>query len=94
MDAITSIFETDGWTIYLWLIAGAIIIIAVIYWMRWGVRNDQFDEDIKYLVFDKGDRDKMSAEEYAKSQQVLQKQMESREHHLAMKRGAGQAREA
>jgi len=94
MDALTSIFETDGWTIYLWLIVGAIIIIAVIYWMRWGVKNEQFDEDIKYLVFDKGDKDKMSAEEYAKSQEVMQKQMESRERHLAMKRGGEQAHKA
>jgi len=85
MNLITSFFESDGWTIYLWLAAGAMIIIAVIYWMRWGAQNEQFDEDIKYLVFDKNDKDKMSAGEYAKSQEVMQKQIESRDRHLALK---------
>ena len=78
-------FETlpDGWTIYLWLIIGAMIIIAVIYWIRWGARNEQFDEDIKYVIFDENDRDKMTPEEYAKSQTVMKSQMESRKRHLA-----------
>lgn len=74
----------DGWTIYVWLIAGALIILAAIWWMRWGFRNEQFDEDIKYVVFDEGDREKMSAEEFAKSREVMKSQMESRERHLAM----------
>ncbi|MDR2195798.1 MAG: hypothetical protein LBE50_04245 [Gallionellaceae bacterium] len=68
----------DGWTIYLWLIIGAMIIMASIYWIRWAARNEQFDEDIKYLVFTEDDRDKMSPEEYAKSRDVLAKQEESR----------------
>jgi len=68
----------DGWSIYLWLVVGGIIIIAVIYWIRWGMKNEQFDEDIKYLVFDEGDKDKMSPEEYAKSREVNAAQMESR----------------
>jgi len=75
----------DGWTIYLWLIIGAVIIMAAIYWIRWGARNEQFDEDIKYVVFDKNDQNKMAPEEYAKSQAVIQAQMESRERHLAKK---------
>ena len=69
----------DGWSIYLWLVVGGMIIIAVIYWIRWGMKNEQFDEDIKYLVFDEGDRDKMSPEEYAKSREVNAAQMLSRE---------------
>lgn len=69
----------DGWSIYLWLVVGGMIIIAVIYWIRWGMKNEQFDEDIKYLVFDEGDRDKMSPQEYAKSREVNAAQMESRE---------------
>ncbi|CAH1388124.1 hypothetical protein [Candidatus Nitrotoga sp. M5] len=68
----------DGWSIYLWLVVGGLIIIAVIYWIRWGMKNEQFDEDIKYLVFDEGDKDKMSPEEYAKSREVNATQMESR----------------
>ena len=79
-------FETlpDGWTIYVWLIAGAAIILAAIVWMRWGFKNEQFDEDIKYLVFNEGDQDKMKPEDFAKYQEVLKKQMASRERHLAM----------
>ncbi|MFZ1545642.1 MAG: hypothetical protein WAT12_00850 [Candidatus Nitrotoga sp.] len=69
----------DGWSIYLWLVVGGMIIIAVIYWIRWGMKNEQFDEDIKYLVFDEGDREKMSPQEYAKSREVNAAQMESRE---------------
>ena len=68
----------DGWTIYLWLIVGAMIIAASVYWIRWAARNEQFDEDIKYLVFDEGDREKMSPQEYAKSREVLATQEQSR----------------
>jgi len=77
-------FETlpDGWTIYLWLIIGAMIIIAVVYWIRWGVKNEQFDEDIKYVLFDEKDREKMSPEEFAKSRTVMKSQMESRNRFL------------
>lgn len=73
----------DGWTIYLWLVVGAMIIGAAIYWIRWGIRNEQFDEDIKYVVFNEQDKDKMSPEEYARSREVMHAQMESREKHLA-----------
>jgi hypothetical protein len=73
----------DGWTIYLWLVIGAMIIIAAIYWIRWGSQNEQFDEDIKYVIFDENDKDKMTPEDFAKSQSVMKAQMESRERHLA-----------
>lgn len=69
----------DGWSIYLWLVVGGMIILAVIYWIRWGVKNEQFDEDIKYLVFDEGDKDKMTPQDYAKSREVKATQMQSRE---------------
>lgn len=72
----------DGWTIYLWLIFGAMIIIAAIYAIRWAAQNEQFDEDIKYVVFDDNDRDKMSAEEFAKAQQVNKDQEALREEFL------------
>jgi nitrogen fixation-related uncharacterized protein len=73
----------DGWTIYLWLVIGAIILIAVIYWIMWGVKNEQFDEDIKYVMFDENDRDKMSPEEFEKSREVIKSQVESRDRFLA-----------
>lgn len=69
----------DGWTIYLWLIIGVMIITACVYWIRWAAKNGQFDEDIKYLVFDEKDREKMSPEEFKKSREVLASQEQSRE---------------
>ncbi len=86
MDYITNVMETlpDGWTIYVWLLAGGAIIIAGILGIRWGFKNEQFDEDIKYVVFNEGDKDKMTPDEYAKYKSVMKSQMESRERHLAM----------
>lgn len=75
----------DGWTIYIWLIAGVLIIAAAIFAMRWAKRNEQFDEDIKYLVFDENDKEKMSPEEFKKSQEVMKAQMKRREEILQEK---------
>ena len=72
----------DGWTIYLWLIVGAAIIVVSLFGIRWAWRNEQFDEDIKYLVFTESDRDKMEPGEYRRSREVLAAQMASRERHL------------
>lgn len=81
MNAINAFFDSlgDGWSIYLWLVAGGMIILASIYMIRWAAKNEQFDEDIKYLVFSEGDKDKMLPEEYAKSREVLAAQEKSRE---------------
>lgn len=68
----------DGWTIYVWMVAGGLIIIAAIFGIRWAHHNEQFDEEIKYLVFDENDREKMSPEEFAKSQEVMKHQMKRR----------------
>ncbi|WP_455208298.1 hypothetical protein [Kaarinaea lacus] len=76
----------DGWTIYLWLVAGAGIIIASIIAIRWAAKNDQFDEDIKYVVFDEDDKDKMSAEEFKKAMEVNKYQEELREKFLKEER--------
>lgn len=75
----------DGWTIYVWMIAGGLIIIAAIFGIRWAHQNEQFDEDIKYLVFDEQDKDKMSPEEFAKSQEVMKRQVERRKELLEEK---------
>ena len=72
----------DGWTIYLWLVAGAGIIIASIIAIRWAAKNEQFDEDIKYVVFDENDKDKMSDEEFKKAMEVNKYQEELREKFL------------
>lgn len=75
----------DGWTIYIWLIAGALIVLAAIVALRWASKNEQFDEDIKYLVFDENDKDKMSPEDFKKSQEVMKAQLLSRERFLKEK---------
>ncbi len=72
----------DGWTIYLWLIAGAAIVLTAIYYVRWAANNDQFDEDIKYVVFDENDKDKMTDEEFKKAMQVNKEQEALREEYL------------
>jgi len=72
----------DGWTIYLWLVAGAGIIIAAIIAIRWAAKNEQFDEDIKYVVFDENDKDKMSSEEFTKAMEVNKHQEELRKKYL------------
>ena len=78
----------DGWTIYLWLIAGAMIVVAAIIAVRWASKNDQFDEDIKYVVFDEGDRDKMSPEEFEKAMKVNKEQEELRKKYLEREKHA------
>ncbi len=79
---------SDGWTIYIWLIAGAMILVAVVIGLRWAAKNEQFDEDIKYLVFDDGDEDKMSPEEFAKYKEVTKKQEKRRQEVLAARAAA------
>jgi len=68
----------DGWSIYVWMVAGGLIIVAAIIGIRWAHKNEQFDEDIKYLVFDEDDKDKMTSEEFAKSQAVNKQQEQRR----------------
>jgi len=76
---------SDGWTIYIWMITGALILVAVVIGLRWAAKNEQFDEDIKYLVFDDNDKDKMSPEEFAKYQEVTKTQEARRTELLAQK---------
>ncbi|MDQ6954756.1 MAG: hypothetical protein Q9M20_04865 [Mariprofundaceae bacterium] len=78
----------DGWTIYIWLISGVSILIAVVFGLRWAARNEQFDEDIKYLVFDDNDKDKMDPEEFKKMQAATKKQ-EARRQELLNERSKG-----
>jgi len=76
----------DGWTIYLWLVAGIGIIIAALVAIRWASKNDQFDEDIKYVVFDENDKDKMDPEEFKKAMQVNKDQEALRDKYLEKER--------
>ncbi|RME80324.1 MAG: hypothetical protein D6771_09605 [Zetaproteobacteria bacterium] len=78
----------DGWTIYIWLIVGALILVGVVFGLRWAAANEQFDEDIKYLVFDEDDKDKMDPEEYKKFLEVRERQMKRREEILAAREAA------
>lgn len=72
----------DGWTIYLWLVVGALIIITAVVMIRWAARNEQFDEDIKYVVFDENDKDKMTPAEFQKAKEVWKHQGELRDQFL------------
>lgn len=82
----------DGWTIYLWLVAGVAIIVAAIIAIRWAAKNEQFDEDIKYVVFDESDKDKMSKEDYEKAMEVNKEQEELRK--VVLERQKEQKRKA
>ena len=82
----------DGWTIYVWLVVAAFILIAAGFALRWAAKNEQFDEDIKYVVFDEDDREKMSEEDYQRYQEVMKEQETSRKEHLKMKRNANSAK--
>lgn len=75
----------DGWTIYVWLVAAAAILIAAAFMLRWAAKNDQFDEDIKYVIFDEKDKDKMDSEEYEKHREVMKHQEELRKEYLERK---------
>lgn len=75
----------DGWTIYLWLVVAAGILIAAGFMLRWAAKNNQFDEDIKYVVFNADDKDKMEPEEFAKHQQVMKEQEEQRKEYISKK---------
>ncbi len=82
----------DGWSIYLWLIAGGLIILACIYWIIWAKKHEQFDEDIKYVIFQEDDQEKMSKEDWEKSRQVIKEQVARREEVLAQEKLAKQRR--
>jgi len=72
----------EGWTIYIWIVSGVAIVIAAIIGIIWAAKNRQFDEDIKYLVFTEGDKDRMDPKEYEKSREVLKDQMKLRDKFL------------
>jgi len=61
------------------MIAAAAILIGAAFFLFWASRNYQFDEDIKYVVFDETDKEKMSPEDYEKSEKVLKEQGELRD---------------
>lgn len=75
----------DGWTIYVWMVVAVGILVGVVIGLRWAMRNAQFDEDIKYVVFNKDDEEKMTPEEFAKHREVMAHQEELRDQHLKEK---------
>lgn len=88
MNAIDSFMNNlgEGWTIYIWLISGIMIVAAAMIAMRWAYKNHQFDEDIKYVMFDESDKDRMDPEEYKKSREVIAEQIKLREEVLEKQR--------
>jgi len=84
----------EGWTIYIWLISGVGIVVAAIIGIVWAAKNDQFNEDIKYLVFDENDKDKMDPKEYKKSREVFAAQVKERDEFLEKERHEREKRRA
>jgi len=76
----------EGWTIYIWLISGVLIVVAAMIAMRWAYKNHQFDEDIKYVMFDESDKERMDPKEYEKSRKVIAEQIKLREEVLEKQR--------
>jgi len=76
----------DGWTIYLWLVVAAGILVTAGFMLRWAAKNNQFDEDIKYVLFDSDDEDKMEPDEYEKYKDVMKDQYAEREEFLKEKK--------
>jgi len=76
----------EGWTIYIWLVSGVLIVVAAMIALRWAYKNHQFDEDIKYVVFSEEDKDRMDPDEYEKSRKVMAEQMKLREEVLEQQR--------
>lgn len=72
-------FLVDGWTIYLWLVVAGLIVVAAAFAIRWAMRNEQFDEDIKYVMFTEDDKGRMDPAEYAKSREVIAWQIKRRD---------------
>ena len=88
MNAIDSFMNNlgEGWTIYIWLISGVLIVVAAMIAMRWAYKNHQFDEDIKYVMFDESDKERMDPKEYEKSRKVIAEQIKLREEVLEKQR--------
>jgi len=81
----------DGWTIYVWMVAAAAILLGAAYFLRWAVNNFQFDEDIKYMVFDEHDEANMDPAEFKKSMEV-QKQQEALREEVLKKKAEARAK--
>jgi len=76
----------DGWTIYLWLVVAAGILVVAGFMLRWAAKNNQFDEDIKYVLFDSDDEEKMDPEEFEKYKDVMKDQYAEREEFIKEKK--------
>lgn len=60
----------DNFIIYLWFIVGGVIILGAAVALIWAIKNNQFDEDIKYEMFTGEDDDRFlrAHEEWDKKQ--------------------------
>ena len=70
-------------------ILGAAFVVAIvisIIVIKNAITDGQFDEDIKYLVFDEKDKDKMTPEEFEKAMRVNKEQEEKRTEALRLEK--------
>jgi nitrogen fixation-related uncharacterized protein len=62
------------WVPYVWVISAVILLVGVVVAVLWGFRHGQFDEKIKYQMFDELDDD-MYLDEAEQELAMRQKRM-------------------
>ena len=62
------------WVPYVWVISAVILLLGVVVAVTWGFRHGQFDESIKYQMFDELDDD-MYLDEREQELAMRQKRM-------------------
>lgn len=49
----------EGIVAYLWTASGLVSLVIIVFGIYWSYKNGQFDENIKYIVFNEEDGDAM-----------------------------------
>ena len=47
----------EGIVAYLWTATGLVSLVIVVFGIYWSYKNGQFDENIKYIIFNEEDGD-------------------------------------
>jgi len=67
-------------------IISIVMLVVAIIGIKYAFDNNLFDEDVKYLVFDEKDKDKMKPEEFEKAMRINKEQEAKREEILKRKK--------
>ncbi|BAM06386.1 cbb3-type cytochrome oxidase assembly protein [Leptospirillum ferrooxidans] len=60
----------EGIVAYLWTATGLVSLVLVVIGIYWAYKNNQFDENIKYLVFMEDDDDRKNHIEAMKEKEL------------------------